>query len=227
MNQNLSDYKTRLHLLKSLAGSRGGILGMVAGDKALQLFEAVRLNDAARVREVLAEGVTINSVDEEGNTALHLAVLFNRWHIFVFLIYDYNAPVNVQNVEGSTPLHMACGMGERFRMVECLLENPEIEKDQPGDCPKCGMDLVPLAPSESAEQKTYKELVKKMIVATIFTLPVFVIAMGDLIPGNPLAKMMSQENWNWVQLILTIPVVFYACWMFFVFAPLGWNLQNG
>lgn len=106
--------------------------------------------------------------------------------------------------------------------------HPEVVTDKPGSCPKCGMDLVPLAPSESAEQKTYKELVKKMIVATIFTLPVFVIAMGDLIPGNPLAKMMSQENWNWVQLILTIPVVFYACWMFFVRAwksIITWNLN--
>ncbi|MCB9360095.1 MAG: copper-translocating P-type ATPase [Flavobacteriales bacterium] len=106
--------------------------------------------------------------------------------------------------------------------------HPEIVTDKPGSCPKCGMDLVPLAPSESAEQKTYKELVKKMIVATIFTLPIFVIAMSDLIPGNPLAKMMSHQNWNWVQFILTLPVVFYACWMFFVRAwksIVTWNLN--
>jgi len=106
--------------------------------------------------------------------------------------------------------------------------HPEIITDKSGSCPKCGMDLVPLVSSESAEQKTYKELVKKMVVATIFSVPVFIIAMGDLIPGNPLARMMSQENWNWVQLILTLPVVFYACWMFFVRAwksIVTWNLN--
>ena len=106
--------------------------------------------------------------------------------------------------------------------------HPEVITDKPGSCPKCGMDLVPLEPSVSEEQKIYKGLVKKMIVATIFSLPVFVIAMADLIPGNPLAKITSQQNWNWVQLILTIPVVFYACWMFFVRAwksIITWNLN--
>ncbi len=93
--------------------------------------------------------------------------------------------------------------------------HPEIIRDKPGSCPICGMDLVPLDPSEANEKRAYKELVKKFIVATIFTIPVFIIAMGEFIPGEPLAKIMSQQSWNWVQLILTIPVVFYACWMFF------------
>jgi P-type Cu+ transporter len=106
--------------------------------------------------------------------------------------------------------------------------HPEIVKNKPGSCPICGMDLIPKRTDESAEQKIYKGLVRKMIVATIFSLPVFVIAMGDLIPGNPLGEILSQESWNWIQLILTIPVVFYACWMFFVRAwksIVTWNLN--
>ena len=93
--------------------------------------------------------------------------------------------------------------------------HPEIIKDEAGSCPICGMDLVPMEPTENEEDKTYKKLLKKMKIATVFTVPIFIIAMADLIPGNPLSKIVSQEIWNWIQLGLSLPVVFYACWMFF------------
>jgi Cu2+-exporting ATPase len=54
-----------------------------------------------------------------------------------------------------------------------------------------------------------------MIVALIFTIPVFVIAMIEMLPQNPLLNMMEVHYWNLVQLILSIPVVFYAGWFFF------------
>ena len=106
--------------------------------------------------------------------------------------------------------------------------HPEIVQDHSGSCPICGMDLVPMNPSDSEDQKTYKDLVKKMKIAVIFTVPVFAIAMVEMIPNNPLLKIMEASKWNWVQLILTIPVVFYACWMFFVRAfksIITWNLN--
>ena len=106
--------------------------------------------------------------------------------------------------------------------------HPEIIRDQPGDCPICGMDLVPLDPTEANEKKAYQALVTKMKVATAFTIPVFIIAMSEFIPGQPLAGIMSQEKWNWVQLVLTLPVVFYSCWMFYERAyksVITWNLN--
>jgi P-type Cu+ transporter len=106
--------------------------------------------------------------------------------------------------------------------------HPEIIKDEAGSCPICGMDLVPLEPSENAEQKTYRDLLKKMKVAVLFTVPVFIIAMTEMIPNNPLLKIMETTKWNWVQFTLTLPVVFYACWMFFVRAwksIITWNLN--
>lgn len=48
-----------------------------------------------------------------------------------------------------------------------------------------------------------------------FTLPIFLIAMSEMIPGNPLFRVMALYYWNWIQLALSIPVVFYATWMFF------------
>ncbi|PJJ07632.1 Cu2+-exporting ATPase [Flavobacterium sp. 1] len=106
--------------------------------------------------------------------------------------------------------------------------HPEVIKDTPGSCPICGMDLVPMEPSDGEDQKTYKNLVKKMKVAVIFTVPVFAIAMIEMMPNNPLLKIMDATKWNWVQFTLSLPVVFYACWMFFVRAfksIITWNLN--
>jgi Cu2+-exporting ATPase len=93
--------------------------------------------------------------------------------------------------------------------------HPEIEKNGPGSCPKCGMDLVPKEADQSAEQKKYKKLLKKLWAAVAFTLPIFIIAMSEMLEPNPLYEIMDITIWNWVQFGLSLPVVFYATWMFF------------
>lgn len=106
--------------------------------------------------------------------------------------------------------------------------HPEIVQDEPGSCPICGMDLVPMQADLSSEEKTYKKLSKKFWIATAFTLPIFFIAMSEMIPNNPLYELMGQKQSNWVQFFLSIPVVFYATWMFFERAYRSiktWNLN--
>ncbi len=93
--------------------------------------------------------------------------------------------------------------------------HPEIIRDAPGSCPICGMDLVPMQPIAEEENKTYNTLVKKFRIALIFTLPIFIVSMSDMLPGNPFHKVFSQELWNWIQFGLSLPVVFYSGWMFF------------
>lgn len=93
--------------------------------------------------------------------------------------------------------------------------HPEVIADQPGSCPICGMELVRMQPEASAEEKTYTRLLGKFKIAVIFTLPILVIAMSEMIPENPLYGFFEQQVWNWIQLVLSLPVVFYATWMFF------------
>jgi len=93
--------------------------------------------------------------------------------------------------------------------------HPEVVSDEPGSCPICGMDLVLVEPDISEEEKTYKKLLNKFWIAVAFTLPIFIIAMSDMIPSNPFPKWMPMIYWDWVQFALSIPVVFYATWMFF------------
>ncbi|WP_029272245.1 heavy metal translocating P-type ATPase [Flavobacterium sp. KJJ] len=106
--------------------------------------------------------------------------------------------------------------------------HPEIISDKPGECPICGMDLVAVQASESEENKTYTDLLKKMKIAILFTIPIFIISMSEMIPNNPLFSIMSIEKWNWVQFLFSIPVLFYAGWMFFIRAwksIISWNLN--
>ncbi|MCB9033149.1 MAG: copper-translocating P-type ATPase [Chitinophagales bacterium] len=111
--------------------------------------------------------------------------------------------VEEQNLATANTIQWTCPM------------HPEVIKDHAGSCPICGMDLVPLQPNLSAEEKTYKNLLHKFWIATAFTIPIFIIAMSDMLTNNPLYNIMEQKYWNWLQLALSIPVVFYAAWMFF------------
>ena len=124
--------------------------------------------------------------------------------------------VEEQNLSSATTEQWTCPM------------HPEIVKDEAGSCPICGMDLVPMQPDVSAEEKTYKKLLKKFWIATAFTLPIFLMAMSEMLNNNPLYDIMEQKYWNWIQFALSIPVVFYATWMFFERAYRSiktWNLN--
>ncbi len=106
--------------------------------------------------------------------------------------------------------------------------HPEIIQDTPGNCSICGMDLVPIQPKDEEENKPYKDLLHKMKIALVFTIPVFIISMMEMLHNNPLLQIMETQKWNWVQFGLSLPVVFYAGWMFFVKAwksILTWNLN--
>jgi len=122
-------------------------------------------------------------------------------------------------------LEIKNGNGVFYCPMHC--EGEKTYDEQVG-CPVCGMDLVEQPDlKEGSEQKTYKDLLKKMKIAVAFALPVFIISMSEMIPSNPLFSIIDQEKWNWVQLALTIPVL-YVCWMFFVRAwrsIITWNLN--
>lgn len=137
----------------------------------------------------------------------------------------------IYNKPGDCPV---CGMdlvaqpsAKKAAQYTCPM-HPEIIRDEPGSCPICGMDLIPLIADVEEEDKNYQKLLRKFKVAVTFTLPIFLIAMSEMIPGNPLYEWMNVKNWNWVQLAFSIPVVFYATWMFFKRAwrsIVTWNLN--
>jgi len=121
-----------------------------------------------------------------------------------------------------------CGMhlkkeekaGSSRTMYTCPM-HPEIKQDHPGSCPKCVMTLVPEKGTEiSEEEQAYRKMLKKFRIALAFSLPVFIIAMSDMIPFLHLEAIASKKAWIWVQFILATPVVFYTGGIFF---KRGWS----
>ncbi|SFH93215.1 copper-transporting P-type ATPase [Halpernia frigidisoli] len=88
--------------------------------------------------------------------------------------------------------------------------HPEIVENEPGSCPICGMDLVPIPKrnNDDEEDETYKLLKKKLIISLIFTTPVFLLSMGKMIVNLPFSPKTSA----YLEMILTLPVLFYAGW---------------
>mgnify|MGYP001027525309 FL=1 len=93
--------------------------------------------------------------------------------------------------------------------------HPEIEQEGPGTCPKCGMALEPKEVRLGEENDEEKELTRRLRVSAVLALAVFISAMGsEMWPGtfNPLIDPRVRQ---WVELILSAPVVWWGGWSFF------------
>ena len=94
--------------------------------------------------------------------------------------------------------------------------HPEVIRDGPGTCPKCGMALEPMVPQAGEEgDSELSDMRRRFVAATVLTLPVFVLAMAPMIPGVTLPHWLSKAS-NWIGLALSAPVVFWAGWPVFV-----------
>src|SRR4029079_8697907 len=94
--------------------------------------------------------------------------------------------------------------------------HPEIIRDGPGSCPICGMALEPLTVSlEEEENHELKDMTRRFWIAVLSAIPVFLLGMSDLYPGQPLQQLVSMRVLQWVQLVLATPVVLWCGWPFF------------
>lgn len=94
--------------------------------------------------------------------------------------------------------------------------HPEIIRNTPGSCPICGMDLVPrLAQKDNDEEEAaYRSMLRRFWIATALTVPILVIAMGEMV-GIHLHDIASPQVLGWIQFALATPVVFYSSADFF------------
>ncbi|MEO6463692.1 MAG: heavy metal translocating P-type ATPase [Candidatus Eisenbacteria bacterium] len=99
--------------------------------------------------------------------------------------------------------------------------HPEIVRDAPGSCPICGMALEPRAVTvEEAENPELASMTRRLWVGTALSVPLVLIAMGDLLPGRPLEGILPPRTAGWLELALATPVVLWGGWPFFV---RGWE----
>ncbi len=94
--------------------------------------------------------------------------------------------------------------------------HPEIRQAGPGNCPKCGMALEPVAPSaDDQPNPELLDMTRRFWIGLALTVPVFGLAMAEHLPGLH-AALPNPRFSGWIQFILSVPVVLWAAWPFFV-----------
>jgi Cu+-exporting ATPase len=96
--------------------------------------------------------------------------------------------------------------------------HPEIVRDAPGSCPICGMALEPRVPSgDQEENHELRDMSRRFWFATALSVPILLIAMGHLVPGDPIARLLpSARTRTLLELLFATPVCRWAAWPFYV-----------
>ena len=98
--------------------------------------------------------------------------------------------------------------------------HPEIVREKPGPCPICGMALEPLSGVADGRNPELEDMTRRFWVSLALTVPVFAIAMAEMLPGSPLAAHFAPATLTRIQLVLGTPVVLWGGWPFF---ERGWQ----
>jgi Cu+-exporting ATPase len=117
---------------------------------------------------------------------------------------------------GRNPAQAASRKPQAASEYTCPMD-PEIAQSGPGICPKCGMALEPKtfsldAPADDSELRDMK---RRFCWGAALTLPVFALAMSEMLPGQP-----AHHAWGWrvvafAQFLLATPVVLWVGRPFF------------
>jgi Cu+-exporting ATPase len=90
--------------------------------------------------------------------------------------------------------------------------HPEVRQDHPGNCPKCGMTLESLIPELIEEENSELiDLSRRFWWTLLLTIMVTTLAMF----GHKLGWFAPKIQ-TWVEFMLSMPVVLWAGWPFFV-----------
>ena len=89
--------------------------------------------------------------------------------------------------------------------------HPEIQQDHPGSCSLCGMSLEPLIPELGEDENPELLSFQRRFW---WTLPLTVTVTALAMFGHEL-NLMAMRTQTWVELFLTLPIVFWAGWPFF------------
>ena len=99
--------------------------------------------------------------------------------------------------------------------------HPEVRREGPGACPKCGMALEPESPTvDEGDNAELKDMTRRFWISLILSLPVLALSMGEMVPALDLGRQIGHSLSGWIQFALATPVVLWAGLPFFV---RGWQ----
>ena len=107
--------------------------------------------------------------------------------------------------------------GDPEAIYTCPMD-PEIEQLGPGACPICGMALEPKDPIAAileTENPELDDMRRRFRVTGALALATLILAMGEMIPGDPIGKVIPLNINIWTQFVLATPAVLWGGKPFF------------
>jgi Cu+-exporting ATPase len=141
-----------------------------------------------------------------------------------YAVEEYTCPMHPEVRKEGPGTCPKCGMALEPVMIKALATkteytcpmHPEIVRSEPGFCPICGMALEPRTVAGDEANEELIDMTRRFKAGLILTVPLLLVAMSDLIPGQPLQHAVSVRILKYIQFALATPVVLWAGWPFFV-----------
>lgn len=94
--------------------------------------------------------------------------------------------------------------------------HPDVVRDGPGSCPRCGMALEPRTVSAGeVANPELDDMTRRFGFAATLAVPIFLLAMGDLLPGEPVSRLVPARWRVLIELALATPVCLWSAWPFY------------
>lgn len=118
-------------------------------------------------------------------------------------------------------LELTHPVSSKRKVIYTCPMHPEIEQEGPGVCPKCGMDLEPkvIESDEGESDSELNRMTTRFWAALVLTVPLLLLAMLPMV-GIPLDHWLGATTHNWLQMLLSTPVILWCGWPFF---ERGWR----
>ena len=94
--------------------------------------------------------------------------------------------------------------------------HPEIVRNAPGNCPKCGMALEARTVAATDENPELADMSRRFWASVGFTLPLVLLAMSRMLFADWFHAWISGRTLSFVEFALATPVVLWGGWPFFV-----------
>ncbi|MEN4053413.1 copper-translocating P-type ATPase [Sulfurimonas sp. NWX79] len=106
--------------------------------------------------------------------------------------------------------------------------HPEIIRNEPGNCPICGMTLEPITVEVDEKNDELDDMSRRFWISTLLSLPLFLLAMIHDITPEYIPDFLTGKMIQYIEFFLATPVVLWGGWPFYVKGYISiktWNLN--
>ncbi|MBI1818120.1 MAG: heavy metal translocating P-type ATPase [Deltaproteobacteria bacterium] len=161
-------------------------------------------------------GMKVNRVAPKGGTHEHAGQTYYFCNPRCREKFGSDPAKYLAPVPASPPTPKSEGQGGVYT---CPM-HPEVRQTGPGTCPDCGMALEPIDVTAEETSPELADMTRRFWVCVVLAVPVFCLAMSEMVPALPVVHTLSPRLLTWIQLLLATPVVLWGGRPFF---ERGWT----